>query len=346
MNSHWKAFLSRRNIDLKAIDEPDEALVDRLAVPSISALPHLSVLQVRGKDSTTFLQGQTTCDISKLSPSKASLGAICNHKGRAIAIFLILTEEQGYRLILPTSMVSTVAQKLRMFILRSDVRIQESSDEQYLAGLSFSDSTPAELADVMSSSHAPFEVTHQDTMTAVQLGQHRNLLLLQAEHATALWETIVDQKGFSESGPDLWILQDILDGIPWIETQTREQFVPQMINLDLLGGISFEKGCYTGQEVVARMHFLGNLKKQMYLAACNINQLPEPGTPLYTSGNGQNVGQVVSAAPYQKGIIRMLIVLQIEQSKGGVVKLSKADGIAVEILNLPYTLHNQALNPL
>jgi folate-binding protein YgfZ len=141
-----------------------------------------------------------------------------------------------------------------------------------------------------------------------------------------------------QTGSNFWTLMDIRAGVPAVYDETADAFVPQMTNLQLIGGVSFTKGCYTGQEVVARMQYLGTLKRRMYRVHIDSPQCPAPGMPLHSasSESGQGAGRIVAAAPAPQGGYEALAVIQISSAEAGDLHLVDADGPRLELLELPY----------
>lgn len=309
MNPNWKKFLLSEN----ALFENDA----RIVFPStqnegskrIYPVSHLGVLTVAGKDAAKLLQGQITCNVNDVTETKSSLGALCNPKGRAITTFLLVKKADAYLLVLPQELLETVKKRLQMYILRSDVTLTDSSDEFCLIGLSYADSRMNES----SSSEQLFATTQQENIFVNFPSDHsRCLIIAEADNAQKLWVEQVSKQGFQPENSDQWCYLDIISGIPWLTAETSEEFVPQMLNLDKLGGISFAKGCYTGQEIVARTHYLGTAKREMFLAECDTSNPPEPNSIIIDDSAGieQSIGKVLCAQNRQN-ICKMLIVLQI-----------------------------------
>ena len=304
-------------------------------------ITHLGVLFVSGRDSATFLQGQTTCDISILTEQRSSLGALCNAKGRVITSFTILkTSESGYLLLLPAELLEPVRQRLQRYVLRSDVRLENVSDQWCVVGLSGQQLTPLLAEQEIELSDAIQSVARQADWISirVQSADERFLVLASTARAVTLWEQLADEKHFSEHDSGLWMCHEIADGIPVITEATSEVFVPQMINLDRLGGISFEKGCYTGQEVVARMHYLGKLKRRMCLGTGTSGQTPTPGDPVYDTkaADEQRVGTIVMAARCAPDQYQFLAVLQTASAESGGLRIDSPDGKPITLRPLPY----------
>lgn len=313
---------------------PDNATPNRGAW--ISYLTNLTVLQLEGEDTATFLQGQTTCDVNELSTGTAAGGALCNPKGRAITGFTLLCLEAGrlYWMILPAVLAPTVEKKLRMYVMRSKVTISTPGDNLCVAGLRYdAASTPA--LPIALPDRAGL-VSRNEHLTGIQVEPDRWICIGETESIRELQDRLASGFDFVEASPDWWNLRNVLAGIPTLDTRTTELFVPQMLNLDQLGHISFKKGCYTGQEIVARMHYLGKLKRRMYLA--RLDRIPEiePSDPVMAAGNDSAAGQVVNTA-IDGQTFYALVVLQIELADSSDLSFQGSTGTPLKILNLPYT---------
>ncbi|MGR8942264.1 MAG: CAF17-like 4Fe-4S cluster assembly/insertion protein YgfZ, partial [Gammaproteobacteria bacterium] len=162
----------------------------------------------------------------------------------------------------------------------------------------------------------------------------RELLMADAAHAIRLWSDRVANQDCVPKGSEDWRLLDILDGIPWLTQSTSEEYIPQMLNLDKLGGISFTKGCYTGQEIVARTHYLGKAKRALFLAECGLDAAPEPNAPIQDKNSPEhNAGQVLTAIS-RDGLCRLLAVLH--ESESGEYDLMLKDHPEVSLRLLPF----------
>jgi hypothetical protein len=316
MNQNWKNFLLSQNATFESdtrITFPAKA--DHNA-KTIYPITHLAVLMVSGKDADKLLQGQITCNVNDVTGIKSSLGALCNPKGRAITTFLLVKTGEDFLIVLPVELLETVKKRLQMYVLRSDVTLTDSSDQHCLIGLCH----PANPAE-------PLFATTQEEIIVVNISatQSRSLVIAKADKAIALWSDRADYQGFQPENSEQWRYLDIISGIPWLTTETSEQFIPQMLNLDLLGGISFNKGCYTGQEVVARTHYLGKTKRALFLAECDTSSTPAPNSTIIddSTGTEQAIGRVLLA---QRSYVahencKMLIVLQVSDSDTNNLKL-------------------------
>jgi tRNA-modifying protein YgfZ len=305
MNQLWKDFLLSKQASFKGEYRIVFPTQQSEQASCLYPIAHLSVLSVAGKDAATLLQGQITCNVNDISEHKASFGAMCNAKGRVITTFLLLKKEQGFLLILPTVLLELVKKRLQMYVLRSVVTLTDCSDTLCLLGLS----TAGELQGKQ------FEVNVQDVI-AINLSSvtNRQLIVAEPEQAIAVYARYLGQ-GFQPTNSDSWCYLDIMLGIPWLAPESSEEFIPQMLNLDKLSGISFNKGCYTGQEVVARTHYLGKNKRAMFVAECNLAIAPAINTPIFDDNldTNQIVGHVLTAQYYQ-GNCKILVVLQLSDT--------------------------------
>jgi len=241
-------------------------------------LTRYGLLSVSGAHAREFLHAQLTSDIESLPPGRAALAGWCSAKGRLLASFLVIPWHEGFLLQLARDLVPGVAKRLSMFVLRSKVKIGDESERWKQFGI-WGEAPPGEA----------FSVSATDAAVRVKFENMRALLISsEAPHGAAVDET-------------RWTLDEIRAGRPLITAATQELFVPQMVNLHTLGGVDFKKGCYPGQEVVARTQYRGQLKRQMIHA-----QAPA-GTELKPGAEFQG-GTVVDVAPAGSGSELLAVV--------------------------------------
>jgi len=301
MNSDWINFLKSNN----AYFADDSEIIPTQSLDTICALNHLAILKVSGDDTETFLQGQLCCNIKELNETKSFFTAFCNAKGRTISTLLIIKTATDYLLVLPTELIDKVCKKLQMYIMRSKVQLSNISNEHCLIAVQSNSNTT--LAASMPGSS--FAVTQESGIVIrFPLLNPRYLFICPTEQAITLWNDISNEYKLTPCSPSNWIDQDISAGIPWLNQQTSEEYIPQMLNIDKLGGISFNKGCYTGQEIIARTHYLGKTKRELYLAYCDNAAEIENNTQI-VNNNEQTVGKILSLQA-GKQHTKMLIVMQ------------------------------------
>lgn len=286
--------------------------------PQPGRLLHLSALRFTGPDSVSFLQGQLSNDVRRLEESRSVLAAFSSPQGRVLALMHLMAHDGGIVAILPRELVAPTVEALRKYVLRSKVRIEDAGESLSIAG-----ALGAPPPDGIG-----FYAVNGDPRRFWAIGAAENL----REHDLA------GDLRHTDHFQQEWRLADIRAGLPQIYLPTREVFVAQMLNLDLLGGISFSKGCYTGQEIIARTQHLGRIKRRLYRL-----RLPPGewriGQPLrLADGRTGRLTEVVrSGAEFEALAVLNVGAGSADGSSG--TDESKADGpIAAAVLPLPYEL--------
>jgi hypothetical protein len=343
MISEWKEFLTNAGAeftDTGVAHYGNERRELSVAITGniFADLSHYGLISVHGDDAESYLQGQFTNDIRKVTDAYSQLSGLCNPKGRLLATFRVFHRGDSYYLCLPATMLEDVIKRLRMFVLRSKVTLEDASDTFVHLGVSGGD---AEQELRKFAGDLPESVN-----SVVQAGDHTIIrvpgihpsyeIFTTVDDARRLWDQLNVQS--APIGANAWQLLDIQAGIPVILPQTSEAFVPQMTNLQLIDGVSFQKGCYTGQEIVARMQYLGKLKRRMYLARVENDSQPRGDEEIFAADNTQqSAGKLVSAAPHPDGGYALLVVLQIANAEGETgLCLGSADGPPLKLETLPY----------
>ncbi|MBK1718246.1 YgfZ/GcvT domain-containing protein [Thiocystis violacea] len=337
MTNSWRDFLTTGTARV----DPD----GRVRFPEPTAptdnrlfdLSHLGLIAVRGEDAASFLQGQLTNDIRELSEAHTQLSGHCSQKGRMLAAFRVMKLGDVIYLQTPAERLPDIIKRLRMFVLRAKVTLSDASDELVRIGLA-GDRAPEWLAE----QELPTPERDNDLAAAgdvflvrVPGPTPRFEILGPVTAMVRLWEALATQA--APANAQDWTLLDIQAGLPTVYNQTVEAFVPQMTNMHLIDGVSFHKGCYTGQEVVARMQFLGKLKRRMYLAEVETDTPPQPGDELFSasSTSQQASGRVVDASPLAGGRQALLVVAEISAAENGEVRLGE-NGPVLGLQEPPY----------
>jgi len=315
-------------------------------------LASFAVSQATGDDARAFLNGQFSSDIKTLPAGRWQPSSYSTPKGRALATFVVVVQGtdagDAFWLVTRRSVAEATFKRLGMFVMRSKVRW--AHDTHALLGLCGAGAAASLAALLGGDAPAAGECRGAvagstlagmaaDTL-AIGLGADAWWLLLPAEAVDAV--TAVLSPSLTEMSPAAWDAVEVAAGRAWVEEGTREAFVPQMLNLDLTGGISFKKGCYPGQEIVARTQYLGKVKRRMLRFAVPLavdGGLSAPGTAVYAASDAeQALGQVVLAAPLDAGQAQLLAVLQMDLADGADLRLGAADGPVLAALDLPYRL--------
>ena len=240
-------------------------------------LGRYGLLSVTGADARAFLHAQLTNDIEHLPSGRAALAGWCSAKGRLLATFLVIPAPDGFLLQLARDLAAPVAKRLSMFVLRAKVKVTDASDAWAQYGVWDADRQQEDVA--WNGSHA-----------SVRVGERRYLELVPAAEAL---------EGNADDAQ--WALQEIRAGRPLIMAATQDQFVPQMVNFEQLGGVDFKKGCYPGQEIVARAQYRGQVKRRMVRAQAPAGVQLAPGQEF-------NGGTVVDVAPAGAGSELLAVV--------------------------------------
>lgn len=303
-------------------------------------LSHLALLELTGTDAVNFLQGQVTNDVKLLDGQRAHYTGYCSPKGRLLGLFLAFAHQDHLHLQIPASISEAIAKRLRMYVMRSKVTISDTSERIVKIGLN-GPSADALLAEHFATlPDVPYALTTLEQATLLKLpslaGHHRYEIFLSPEQAIALWNAL--KQVAKPAGKPCWDWLEVQSGIPEIIPATQEQFVPQMVNLDLLNAINFKKGCYTGQEIVARTHYLGSVKRRTFLMHIASENRPNTADKLL-DGNQSEVGQVVRVAPSQDGGFDVLAELRIEAQQAGPIYWGS---YVLTNQSLPYSLGLEA----
>ena len=298
---------------------------------SFCKLSDFALLSISGDDRHEFLHGQLINDLNLIVEPGAQLSAWCNPKGQVISNFLVINTGISYLLLFKQNLKTFVQKRLGMFVLRSRVVIEDITDTSSIIGLanvqdlSILDSTISNYAGT---------VQAEDGLVTVNIPGSSVRQLVMGNH-----ETI--EKKISELGNKLqqtdsthWELLDVLAGLPWVTTATQEQFLPQMLNLDVLNGMSYQKGCYPGQEVIARLHYKGTVKKRVMLVCSK--QTLSIGEHVFLESMDSHVGTIINTALHPDGNCYALAVIETDKLNEELIA-EKPPNKVITILDLPYT---------
>lgn len=324
--SQWQTHLTNQgaSIDQGTVVHYAHAAQERASVPehnTIYDLSHLTLLELTGADAVNFLQGQVTNDVKLLDGERAHYSGYCSPKGRLLGLFLAFAQQDHLYLQMPNSISEAITKRLRMFVMRSKVNISDTAERIVKIGVN-GPSAEALLAKHFSAlPQTPYALITLEQATVLKLpslsNHQRYEIVTSIDHAIPLWNALKDNNA-KPAGQACWDWLEIQSGIPEIISATQEQFVPQMVNLDLLNGINFKKGCYTGQEIVARTHYLGTVKRRTFLMHITSETTPQAGDKLFDSHQSE-VGQVVRVAASPSGGFDVLAELRIEAQQGGLI---------------------------
>ena len=344
MTQEWISFLAGQG--LKADGSNFGAAINELVAARDGAimapLIDQGLIRATGVDAAEFLHNMLTNDIKGITPEGARFAGLCTPKGRLLALLLIWREGEDFLLMLPREILPAILKKLSMYVLRSKVKLSDATEERALIGYSAGPSAPAGCvpAGILGGAVAElsrFGVAAVEGGQAIRLDDTRWLLALDADGVGLRWQQLAAAS--RPVGLAAWQWLEITAGQPRVVAATQEAFVPQMVNMELpaVAGVSFSKGCYPGQEIVARTQHLGKIKRRTYRA--RLATVTTPGTPVYAPETcDQQCGAVVSVAPSPAGGFECLVCVQSGAMQSGEVHLGAVDGEQLEFLSLPYEI--------
>jgi folate-binding protein YgfZ len=306
--------------------------------PVLARLDDLGCIRVDGPDAVAFLQSQLTNDVAQLAPTALQLNAYCTPKGRVLATFHQWRDGDAVLLQLPREILAPVMKRLSMFVLRSKARLVDASTQHAAYGLIGPQAADALRAAGLAVPDAPWTSSIHDglrvsRMPAAEATDARFLLDVPA--GVALPQALAALPTVAAAA---WWWSEIAAAVPTVFAATQESFVPQMINFEVLGGVNFRKGCYPGQEIVARSQYLGKLKRRMQVGHAATNEPPAAGADVFHSGQPEPVGTVVMSALAPSGGVDLLFELPVDRLESGTLHLDARDGIRIDVRGLPYAL--------
>jgi folate-binding protein YgfZ len=324
---------------------PRPPAADFDAAGAYMPLTQFGVIDVAGDDAATFLHSQLTNDIEHLDAASARLAGYCSPKGRLLASFLAWRSGHDVRLLVSKDVQAAAQKRLSMFVLRSKAKLTDASDKLAVVGFA---------GDVRGALSGIFDALPDGVHVKVD-GPAGALIRLPdaAGKPRYLWigpRAEVDARLAAHDGklravsPALWDWLDIRAGEARITQPAVEHFVPQMVNFDVIGGVNFRKGCYPGQEIVARSHYRGTIKRRTALAHVEgETDTVHAGIELFHSDDpGQPCGMIVNAAAAPGGGVDALVEIKLAALDGGRVHLGAADGPALAFEPLPYAWPSEA----
>jgi folate-binding protein YgfZ len=347
--SNWIEYLSSHGARFH-VDEAGQAEdfgralpADELAGGFVAAVTDLGLIGVSGEDAASFLHSQLTNDVEHLGTQEARLAGYCTPKGRLQATFLSWRDAQSIYLQLPRAIQPPLQKRLTMFVLRAKAKLRDATSEpavEAVLGFGGGRGEAALREHVGTLPAAPYGKVDHAAGTVIRLadafGAPRYLWLTSFDSGAAALSA-AKSAGLALGGNQAWHLAAIHAGIPQVTIKTQEQFVPQMVNFELLGGVNFKKGCYPGQEIVARSQYLGKLKRRTALATVD-NAAAQAGDEVFSAADpDQPCGMIVNAAANGKGGADVLVEMKLEALEQE-VHLGSAAGARLAMLPPPYPL--------
>lgn len=333
MNSQWREFLVAQGATFEG--ERISGFKGNMTPPApeetvLADLSHAGEIAATGVDAISFLQGQISTDTLELNADTSQFSSWSNAKGRVITLLRLWQCDETLYLSLPQALLPSVLKRLSMYVLRAKVTLTEASDRSARFGLAGKD---AEVLLSETGAPVPRHINQVTRAADLQIIRLHGDVPRYAIHGTyvalsELWRALLEA-GTRTTGEDGWALRRILASEPSIYPETSEHFVAQMLNLEELGAIDFKKGCYTGQEVIARAHYRGAVKRHMLRAETRGTEAIRPGTAVLLPRTDQAVAEVVDARRDAAGNAQMLLVVQDGHRNS---ELTLPDGSSVTLL--------------
>jgi len=332
MNPNWRSFLESTEAafdgDTNELTTFGDAAGELKAAGSqtvLVPLTHLSLLEAAGEDAKTFLHSQFTSDVNHLKEGQAQHAGWCTAKGRMQASFLVWRQNDTYRMLLAADLQEATQKRLQMFILRAKVKLQSLTDSLLLLGISGPQAAEA-LADAgLGIPEEAMNAAVSGEQVVIRIDSQRFIVAVPEAGVAALWQKLSVKA--RPAGLPVWRWLDIQAGYPLVTLATKEEFVPQMADFEKIGGVSFHKGCYPGQEIVARTQYLGKVKRHLF--RLRSNSPLSAGQHLHSPDNpDQSCGTVMTVAPSPAGGFEALAVVQ--SNFAGNVRLGSLEGPVVE----------------
>jgi hypothetical protein len=296
----------------------------------------VGLIAFQGDDTTTFLQGQLTNDARQLAQHQAQFSGFCSPKGRLLGSFLLWQQADSTYLQLADELQPALQKRLSMFILRSKVKARDAREEFVRIGVA--GRRAAEMVGVIAGClpDADMKTAEAGANLVIRFNAERYQIIAPVADRENLLVQLSQHDAVSVDAA-YWQWLEIRAGVPTITLATQEQFVPQMVNFDLTNSVNFQKGCYTGQEIVARTQYLGKLKRRMYLVHSDVAMAA--GDEIYSPDmEGQAMGMVVNAQPAPEGGWDALAVMQISSVATQPLHLKSLEGALLSLQDLPYSL--------
>lgn len=323
--THWQAFLSAQGarIDNDGVvtdfGDPAGELAAAASATVMTPLTQLALLGCSGEDASSFLHNQLTSDVNHLAETSAQYSSWCTHKGRMQASFILFRRNGEYRALLARDLLEPTQKRLQVYVLRSKVKLADLSGAEAAIGIA-----GPQAKDVMGSVGLPIpdgimETAAGESASVIRLAAERFLIVAPVSDLPALFEALKAQA--RPTGVPAWQWLDIQSGIVWVSAATKEEFVPQMVNFDKIGAVSFRKGCYPGQEVVARTHYLGKIKRHLY--RLRIDAEVAAGGSIFHEGNPESAcGTIASIAHAPDGKYVALAVIKESDVESEAVRIA------------------------
>ncbi len=314
----------------------EEAIAEQNGTLMAACLSSMEVIRVTGAEAENFLQGQMTCDFKEIASGGIRLGAHCNAKGRVQASFHAVKLGDDFLLLVPKGQGEPTRAALAKYAVFSKVTL--TLDTQLLVLALLGNGALALGTQIWGTEPAESGTAQGPLGLLARLDERSLLVVTPIQEAANLLQQLQDG-GAMIAGDNPWWLQQLSSGVAQITASLSEEWIPQEFNYDLVDGISFKKGCYKGQEIVARIHYRGQTKVRARILTIEDSQTPTPGTKL-VKGNGQNAGSLLQLAYMDEHKILGIGVVKNDVTESEVLRLEPNESSSVHLVAMPYAINN------
>jgi tRNA-modifying protein YgfZ len=334
MQDTWQSFLQEQGATIEDngiinFDNPDINISETTLASPLSGF---ALLAVSGNDRHAFLHGQLINDLNLIEEPAAQLSAWCNPKGQVITNFLIINTGISYLLLFKQELQEFVQKRLNMFIMRSDVTIEDITKSSPLIGLANTKNLSPIALNIPTNAG---EVHAVEGLIIISHPDNSGRYLITGSIKALINKLLELNKSLTMTNSSVWNLSDILSGLPWITSITQERFLPQMLNLDAINGLSYQKGCYPGQEIIARLHYRGEVGKRVQLIKSG-HEL-NIGDDIYQLQSENKVGTIINSELHLDGNCYALAIINLGQINEKLFSDTQANNKIV-IIELPYAI--------
>jgi folate-binding protein YgfZ len=340
MDNNWRNFLHQQGMCLRTDGGIETTEIHKGSITCMTDLGQFASLALAGADARKFLQGQCSSNINHLTPTAGQSSCCCTPKGHVVANFDLLDHNDIVYLHLYHDLLQPLKQHLSKYIVFSKATLADASNQWIKIGV-WGPKAHTAVSLIATPPNSKLGVTPfaNGMLVATSASADQFMLWCKPSHAQAIWHTLSQYAQIADS--QQWMLTQIRQALPWLSNQLSNTYVPQMLNLQATGAVDFNKGCYTGQEIVARMQYLGKLKRHLFLGHVRNTLMPAVGTGL-DSLKRRNVGRIVNVAPTSTAAeFLILAVINRAEALVDTINLHNHPSTILTILSLPYTIDPQ-----
>lgn len=337
--SNFTDFIQRNTsvngVEDRAADfaDPDREFETAQTTASKCALLSLGIVSIAGADAQEFVNGQFTTDCTEITPERSQFSGWCDPKGRVLFLFTLYTDGERIYAILPEPQVANFMRRLQMYVMRADVQLDNVTSARAIFGCTGETGTDGTSTVTLNEPWDTAQLSASTTIIRLGLGRPRFIIIGSDTSAIERWNAI----NMPIIGENAWTALECIGGVPRIDDKTSGQYLPQNLNLDRLDALSFSKGCYPGQEIIARLKYRGEVKKRLMVARYDSSTAPDPRTPIHTNSDTRTVGHVLFAQRVSPTQTIVSAVVEVG-AWDDVLLVDGGNDSTLDFIDLPYSV--------